>query len=142
MAEIGRDFDADRAERQARPSTFVLGGELFKFKTGLRPEAFNEILVEYRATTGATPSDEMLAIVDQTICNFLDGDDQISRWQALREREEDAVTAYDMGQVLVWLIEQQTGRPTEARSSSGNGRADSGKRSTGRSSLPPVASGG
>jgi hypothetical protein len=140
MTEIGRDFDEERKERKTRPDTFLLGGELFQFKTGLRPETFNEITQEWRETTPATPSVELLAIIDTTICNFLDGDDQIARWRTLREREEDAVTSYDMGQVLIWLIEQQTGRPTEAPSSSGNGRKESGTRSTGRSSSPRVVS--
>lgn len=151
---MSKNFDEEvRAERLARDKTFVIGGETFTYMADFTPEQFTELVSEYAAMTPeTTPAREATRIVDDAISGFLATDDDRERWTMLRVREssgseveaaeELAVTAYDMRQVLLFLIEGQTGRPTEAPSQSGNGREGTGRRSTEPSSSRVVASGG
>ncbi len=136
------NFDEAREERRARPNTFQIGGEVFTFRRGLRPEEFSELIQEYADSldNAKLKGLERTAIVDRTIIRFLEVEEDGERWAALRQRDEDAITAGDMQKVLLWLIEEQTERPTTAPSSSGNGGATTGKRSTGRSSSRRAAS--
>ncbi len=140
--DLGMNFDEAREERRSRPNTFQIGGEVFTFRVGLRPEAFSDLIQEY-ADSLENPQLkglERTAIVDRTIVSFLEGEDEGDRWYAVRAIEEDAITAGDMQKVLLWLIEQQTDLPTTAPSSSGNGGATTGARSTARSSSRRAAS--
>jgi hypothetical protein len=149
---VSKNFDEEvRAERFARDKTFVIGGETFSYAADFTPEQFSEIVAEYVAMPVATVSaQESARIVDGAIKGFLGADEESERWDALRARagggaesaDELAVTAYDMRQVLLFLIQEQTGRPTEAPSRSGNGRESTGQRSTEPSSSAVVASGG
>lgn len=150
---MSKNFDEEvRAERLTRDRTFVIGGETFAYLADFTPEQFSEIVAEYVAMdTSTVPHGKATSIVDEAIAGFLADDDNRERWAALRSRngggdievaEELAVTAYDMRQVLLYLIQEQTGRPTEAPSRSGNGRESTGRRSTERSSSQVVASGG
>jgi hypothetical protein len=149
---LGKDFDEARAERFSRPRTFKMGGEVFTFKVGFRPETFTEYVNDYydvilgvRKATGV----EILEVFDSTIVRFLDPIDRSpDRWEELRARhepepdseEEVDVTLGDMRDLLEWLIAQQANRPTRAPSSSGNGRETTGQNSTGRSSSAQVVS--
>lgn len=148
---LGRDFDEERAERFARPRTFKMGGKEFTFKVGFRPEIYAEYVTEYFEVMfrpGARGT-EMLAVLDRMIPKFLDSvDDSPARWEELRARhiedpegaEESDVTIGDMHDLIEWLMEQQTGRPTRPRSSSGNGRGRTGQSSTDPSSSGVVVS--
>ncbi len=138
--ELGMNFDEAREERSSRPNTFQIGGEVFSFRRGLRPETFTEYIAEYAEMPLDTKGDEVIRIIDRTIVNFLAGDDADECWRKVRSHDEDALTAGDMRKVLLWLIEEQTDRPMEAPSSSGNGRETTGERSTERSSSRRAAS--
>jgi hypothetical protein len=149
---LGKDFDEARAERFARPRTFKMGGKIFTVKVGFRPEVFAEYMDPYyEAIFGpTTKGSELVEIWDETILHFLDDEDgSPARWRELRERhtdtpesgEEADVTSGDMWDLIQWIVEMQTNRrPTQAPSSSGNGRETTGRRSTGRSSSAQVVS--
>ncbi|MDF2751660.1 MAG: hypothetical protein K0S82_42 [Gaiellaceae bacterium] len=151
---MSKNFDEEvRAERLTRDNTFVIGGEEFAFRLDFTPEQFSELTADYAAMQIETMKPgEATTIVDETIKGFLYDDENRERWDALRARaggeegvenaEDLAVTAYDMRQVILFLIQEQTGRPTEAPSRSGNGRESTGLRSTAPSSSQVVASGG
>lgn len=134
-----RNFDEERAERYSRDTTFKIGGETFKFRIGMRPELYAEITREYRESLGqVTPALEAIRIADHTIEGFLVDEEEINRWRALREREDDPITQWDMGQVIVFMLGEQMGRPTAAPSSTGNGRSETGQISTEPSSSAPA----
>lgn len=149
------DFDPAREERNSQPATFKIGGEVFSYRHGLRPETFEEAISEWTswidertqpsgngegADAGQEDLSDVLSVVDRTIRNFLAGDEDRQRWDELRKREEDAVTSGDMRAVLEFLIGEQTGRPTQAASNSGEPQNRTGRTSTGRSSSPRVVS--
>lgn len=158
-----KDFDVEReAELRAdvRDRTFKIGGETFAYKAAVRPDILSEwdqVRPPALAADGktllrnedgsvvdaGTPSSEVLAIEDRLIGMFLapvdEFDDPHARWAALRAREDDPIRGKDMLELIKWLVGEQVGRPTEAPSPSGDGRAANGTGSTPISSTPPVA---
>jgi hypothetical protein len=135
-----RDFDEERQERISRPRSFKIGGEVFTFLRGLRPEDFNEIASEYFGIDPNTNQVEAIRIVDGTINGFLESEDDQARWARLRARREDAVTGRDMRAVLEMIFEEQTGHPTKLPEPSGNGDESTGESLTESSSSDPVES--
>jgi len=132
--ELARDFDEEREERNSKPATFKIGGETFSYKRGLRPETFDRYISQWAALTPGSKDSEAIPACDLTIQNFLADEETAERWRALRLREEDAITVHDMIRVVQFLVREQTERPTEAPSGSGNGGARTGSESTESSS--------
>jgi len=61
--------------------------------------------------------------MDAQILLFIDpADGGHERWAELRAREESPVTIGQLNSILTWLMEEQTGRPTEPPSPSASGR--------------------
>lgn len=146
-----RNFDEERADRLTRERSFVIGGQTFTFRLGLHPDVFQECIAPWRSVTSITPDEEARVAISQTIKNFLATEEDQERWDALLRdlraevgdgvvASELAITAQDQFKVMMWMIEEQTGHPTNARSSSGNGRERSGTRSMEPSYSPPVVS--
>ena len=127
MSELVRDFDAERQERYERSRKFKIGGETLTFHRGLRPEAFSEITAAYNDLTLETPPEEAIRIMDETIAAFLESDADREKWATIRAREEQAITARDMRDVLGMIFEEQTGRPTESPEPSSNGAGGAGE---------------
>lgn len=134
MSELVRDFDAERQKRYERPRSFKIGGEVFTFHRGLRPEDFNALTDEYFKMTPETPADEAVEVVDKTILGFLEAEADRERWHALRAREKEAITGRDMREVLEMIFEEQTGVPTTLPEPSSNGDESTGESSTENSS--------
>lgn len=140
MTELVRDFDAERQERYERSRKFRIGGEVLTFHRGIRPEAFSEITAPYNELTADTPPAEAIRVMDDTISGFLETDEDRENWKKIRAREEQAITARDMREVLDMIFEEQTGRPTPSPEPSPNGDASAGETSTDSSSSDPVDS--
>ena len=69
-------------------------------------------------------------LMDRQILLFLPEDEQ-EKWKKLRADENKPVTIAQMNALLTWLMEEQTGRPTEAPSPSAPGRGSTGTSSKG-----------
>ena len=78
--------------------------------------------------------------MDETIAAFLESDADREKWATIRAREEQAITARDMRDVLAMIFEEQTGRPTESPEPSNNGDGGAGENSTESSSSDLEAS--
>ena len=148
-----RNFDEERAERLSRSRTFQIGGETFEFVIGMTPEDYAEAIREYSGMIiGRTPdpaeangdapeptkNNESIGIMDRTIKNFLVSDEMCEKWDRLRQRKEEPITSYDLGQVAVHVIQEQMGnRPSQAPGSSGSGPGAIEETSTESSSSAP-----
>lgn len=109
-----RDFDQDLSE----DLEFKVGGETFKMKY-VRPE----VLAAWEDEVAADKSGEALQQMDSRIKLFLDdSDDAIGRWDKLRAREENPVSMGQINDLLLWMVEVQSGRPTIPPSPSVTGR--------------------
>ncbi len=103
-----KDFDA----MLPKDREFTVGGETFHWRD-VRPEAL--------MTFGDETKLDGLPLMDAQILLFLEPA-QHDRWNELRSRDDRPVTIGQMTAIITWLMEEQTGRPTEAPSPSASGR--------------------
>jgi len=107
-----KDFN----ELLAKEREFRVQDEVFKWRD-VRPEVLSSFEVD---TNGDDPN-AVWELMDRQILLFLDEEGH-ERWKALRAREDSPVTIGQINAVLTWLMEEQTGRPTEPPSPSAPGR--------------------
>ena len=80
-----------------------------------------EILTEFETGVNGDDPNAVWDLMDRQILLFIDTE-QHARWKELRAREDAPVTIGQMNAILTWLMEEQTGRPTEQPSPSASGR--------------------
>ena len=98
--------------------TFQVGGETFKWRD-VRPE----VLTSFTGDTNGDAADDnaVWRLLDGQILLFIEPS-EADRWTAIRARDDNPVTIVQLNSILTWLLEQQTGRPTETPSPSAAGR--------------------
>lgn len=110
-----KDFDEARAARKDKDRAFRLGGEVFFMKAGVKPEVF----AAYDDVNEETTALEALATIDGIVLDMIESrDDAAARYRKVREQEDDPVNLADLTALVEWLIEEQTGRPTQPLSPS------------------------
>ncbi len=110
-----KNFD----EMLPKDREFTVGGETFHWRD-VRPE----VLTSFEpSTNGSAPDDDNAAwrLMDEQILLFLSADEH-DAWRSLRARDDRPVTIAQLNAILLWLMEEQTGRPTQAPSPSAPGR--------------------
>ena len=109
-----KNFDSDKSE----DLEFVVAGENFKMKY-VRPE----VLAAWEDEEDANKSEDALKQMDARIKLFLDdANGALERWDKLRAREDNPVTMGQINDILLWMVEVQSGRPTIVPSPSATGR--------------------
>lgn len=108
-----RDFDSELLEDDL---SFQIGGEVFKMRY-VRPE----VLASWEDEGINDNSEDLLKKQDERIGAFLASDEDRKRWITLREREDNAVPMVQVNEVLRWMVEVQTSRPTTPPSPSASG---------------------
>ena len=101
-----RNFD----DLLAKDYTFVVRGETFTWD-----DVAPEILSTYEVRKNGKKEPDVWEILDQQILMFIVPADH-ERWKQLRARKEKPVTIRQVTQILQWLMEETSGRPTEASS--------------------------
>src|SRR5262245_2222585 len=113
-----KDFDEELVEDR----TFKLAGETFTWKY-IRPETLFNLADDLQKQNGA--NDGGLSLLDAQVTIFLNEGD-LDRWKSLRERDENPVTLGQLTTLVEWLVEAQSGRPTETPAPSVTGRGKTG----------------
>lgn len=111
-----KDFDEQRRLRAEEDREFIVRGETFVRRVGVRPE----IIAEWEEVQTLAPA-EMLKAIDGIVLSLVvPDDDAAARWERVRALAgDDAITLVDMQQIVEWLIEAQTERrPTRPSSPS------------------------
>lgn len=106
-----KNFDIGREARKKTEDerTFILGGETFVAKDGVHPSA----LAAYDAITEAAGVMATLATVDDLILAMIeDRDNAHARYRVIRDNTENVISVEDLLELVKWLVELQTGRPT------------------------------
>lgn len=106
-----KDFDQGRKARKKtrEERTFVLHGETFVARNALHPD----VLSEYDGIDENDNASVILATIDNMIVEMIEPDDDAAvRYTAIRVDREDPVTLEDLMDLVKWVIEVQTGRPT------------------------------
>jgi len=108
-----KDFD----ELKASDRDFKVSGETFHWRD-VRPE----VLTSFEPSeNGDGDANAAWRLMDDQILLFIVPDEH-DKWRELRARDDEPVTIGQMSAMIQWLMEQQTGRPTEAPSPSAAGR--------------------
>lgn len=107
-----RDFD----DLLTKERKFKIQGETFEWRD-VRPE----VLTSFQVDTNGNDDNAVWKLMDAQILLFI-AEDEHERWAELRAREKSPVTIAQLNAVLTWLMEEQTGRPTETPSPSAPGR--------------------
>lgn len=108
--------------------TFVVSGETFTARY-VRPEVLarweDEVLAiddkDEAERKQEQTAEAAIARLDRRIEDFLVPDD-VDRWRTLRAREDRAVPYVVLRELVKWLVEVNSNRPTETPSPSGRGR--------------------
>lgn len=121
---MARNFD----ELLEADLTFTIGGETFTMQY-VRPE----VLAEWEdEPNDDTPAAEILARTTERMCLFLVEGDR-DRFRSLRERTEKPIASVQLNALVRWMIEVQSGRPTQTPSLSGDGSGSAAPGSQARS---------
>lgn len=116
-----RDFN----DLLAKDRQFKVQDEVFTWRD-VRPE----VLTAFEMSTNGDDPDAVWKLMDAQILLFLE-EESHERWKALRVRDKEPVTIGQMNALLTWLMEEQTGRPTEAPSPSASGPGKTARSSKG-----------
>lgn len=131
-----RNFDEERRVREEADRRIKVGGKEFTYKPSVAPEV---IMAWNAAATGETEGlteARWLELFDETILAMLDPG-QEEEWASIRDRNSPhPLNLADLREVLRFLIEQATGRPTTPPSGSSPGGGDTAETSRDESSSP------
>lgn len=116
-----KDFN----ELLAQDREFRVQDQTFTWKD-VRPE----ILTAFEVDVNGDDPNSVWAMMDKQILLFLPEAEQ-EKWTKLRADDSKPVTIAQMNAILTWLMEEQTGRPTEAPSPSASGPGKTGTSSKG-----------
>ena len=134
-----KDFDTERRERHAKREaemgerTFLLGGETFTFRAASSYTVLGDIGSSEEMSAG-----DLIAVMEEALVKMLESG-QEDRFLSVIRSQEDPLTFSDLTQLVQWLTEAQTERPTIAPSPSTGGDATISTFSTESSSSKPAA---
>lgn len=118
-----KTFDERLAARKAADRTFILRGVQFTRRPSVSPDEFDEADKAREEAQEDGDEEKWTNALDRMILVYLDGEDAEENWRKVRAiRGEDAVTIADMEDIARWLVEEDTGRPTQAPEASTGGR--------------------
>lgn len=109
--------------------TFALNGEEFTCRPALPGRMLLEFVRRADAETGGTAA---MAIIDFLV-QAVD-ESETERFEALLNDPDQIVQVETLGEIVGWLVEQYSARPTKGRSRSSAGRSNGGRTSTDTSS--------
>ena len=107
-----KNFD----EMLTKDREFQVGGISFHWRD-VRPE----VLTSFEPSEKDNDDNAAWRLMDDQILLFIEPAEH-DRWRELRLRDENAVTIAQLNAILLWLMEEQTGRPTVQPSPSVPGR--------------------
>lgn len=130
-----KDFDAGRTAKRATEEerTFKIGGETFVALRSVHPS----VLSAYDKINKDTGITETLEIVDEVILQMIeDREGAHGNYLKVRANKDDPITVEDLLELVKWLLEAQTDRPTGPPSASASGPTSTEASSTAVSSSP------
>jgi hypothetical protein len=131
-----KDFDATR-KRALLPEQreFVIGGETFRVKGRVRPEA----IAPFDLIEDENSPTRILEIVDGIIIDLIESEnDAAGRWHQVRAvtDENELISLEDLMELVQWMIEVVAARPTSQPGGSSPGPGATGTSSTANSDSP------
>jgi hypothetical protein len=156
-----KDFDQARAERATRDHTFKINDIVFRFRERvprkIHARMMDLLLGSYRddfpigdelrpdgspVTVYRTPTEEETQeIMAELVYHFLDPESH-DAWRLLLRDEQSPLSSEELGEIVGYMIQVQSGRPLAPSSPSGDGAQsrNSGTPSTGVSASQAATS--
>lgn len=134
MKDFDTEFAQAHAERESelKERSFKLGGKTFTFAANPSYTGLAQLTSEGEG--------DIIGKLEEGLLRLMDKGQEEEFLATLRDTESP-VTISDLNTMISWIIEQQTGRPTQAPSLSTPGAPETSTRSTeNSSSRPAVAS--
>ena len=124
-----KDFGKTQSLDDFPPITFALNGEEFTCRSAMPGTMLLDFIRRADSDSGGMAAE---AVVDflKTSLEEIDAD----RFQVMINDPETIVQVETLGEIVGWLVEQYTARPTKVRSRSSNGRSSAGRTLTDTSS--------
>lgn len=117
-----KDFDAARHEREANRDgrSFTIGGETLTARGAVSPDIWIDYFDRRRAEATTMSNRDYLDFLDDHIRATLEPD-SAEAWARVRASSDPAITLSDIDQVIDYLWELQSARPTGPAAESSNG---------------------
>ena len=135
------NFDGQQRERQEQRErelgdrSFTLRGESFTFLANV-PYG---VLKRVSALSSDNAGEQIITVLESAVTDLIDDHDNgHARFAEVCAQTEFPVTFTDLNEIATWLIEKQVNRPTQAPSSSSDGRSATGNGLTDTSSSTPA----
>ena len=117
MTSRFKDFGAGVAEADKRPLSFKLHGEEFHCKPAIQGKAMLEMVASSESDNNAE-----MANVITTFFNVALAEESKEPFFALLEDPDKIVTVETLSEIIAWLVEEYTGRPTQQPEPSSSGQ--------------------
>lgn len=124
-----KDFGKTQSIEDFPPLSFGLNGEEFACKQAISGALLLDFVRRADSDSGGMAAEAIVEFLGQALT-----EDDAERFDALIKDPERIVEIETLGEIVGWLVEQYTTRPTKARSRSASGRSSAGPTSTATSS--------
>ncbi len=114
-----RDFDAAASARDLEPIFFTVRGDDYE----AIPECPGGLLLDLAAAndSGKTEASTAVKLLDAVLTG-----DSAERFKTALRRPDNPISLGDLTDIIQWLVEEYTGRPTQQPSASPDGLSTSG----------------
>lgn len=119
-----KDFDAERHERAANTDgrTFKIGGETLVARGAVSPDVWIDYFDKRRENAAVMSNRDYTEFLDDHIRSVLDPE-SVHLWERVRKDADPPISLGDIDQVVDFLWELQSSRPTGRAAASSNGSA-------------------
>lgn len=124
-----KDFGKTTTLEDFPPITFRLNGEDFTCRSAMPGTMLLDFVRRADSDSGGMAAEAVVEFLSRSL-----DDADADRFQTMLNDPEVIVQVETLGEIVGWLVEQYTARPTKARSRSSSGRSNGGRISTDTSS--------
>ena len=104
-----KDFGSGDQDKPAQPISFKLHGEEFSCK----PKMQGKVLLDLVAKSSAQDNPGEAAAIINKFFELVLIADSYTRFEALVESDDKIVEVEQLSEIVAWLVEQYTDRPTQ-----------------------------
>ena len=135
MSGRTRNFGAAKSVSEFPPLEFVLNNDTFK----CRPAVPGRVILQFVADADSDEGGKAALAIDQFLKSSM-VETEYARFKTLVDDPDTIVSMETLGEIVGWLVEEYTARPSQAPSSLDSGRTNSGQSSTENAFAPAYAS--
>ena len=105
-----KDFGAGGDTKPVEPLSFKLHGEEFHCVDQIQGKVLLDLVAESNNADDPAAAARIINVFFETVLK----DDDYKKFDELLESKDKIVSVETLGEITTWLVEEYTGRPTEA----------------------------